>query len=335
MLTAKHIHAVDSHTQGEPTRVVVGGVGPVPGRTMAQKMAHLSRHKDSLRTALMLEPRGHRDMFGSILFDPVSDGADLGIVFMDSGGYLTMCGHGTIGAVTVALETGLVAMQEPETVVRLDTPAGLVTARAKVEGRRVREVTFRNVPSFLYKKDIPLEVPGWGEVKAAIGFGGNFFVLVKAADLDLTISPDQGGRLAEAGMAVLEAVNRQVKVEHPLEPHINSVALAEFYGPPQGQGADVQNCVVFGRGQVDRSPCGTGTCAKMAVLHAGGKLELNRDFVHQSIIGTTFTGRLVEETTVGDLKAVVPEITGSAYITGLQQFVIDPDDPLSDGFLVG
>jgi proline racemase len=330
----KSIFAVDSHTMGEPTRVVVGGVPPVPGKTMEEKRTALGSRFDHLRRALMHEPRGHRDMFGAILFEPADPEADLGVVFMDGGGYLTMCGHGVIGAVTVALETGIIDGIEPVTEVRLDTPAGPVTVSADITHGKVGEIRFRNVPAFLYREGFRLEIPGAGEATVDISFGGNFFALVNAEDLGLSLSPGNVRRILDLGLMLREQINSHLNVIHPLERHIDSVQLVEFCGPATVPEAHARNVVVFGRGQVDRSPCGTGTCARMAAMWAKGELGLNVPFIHESIIGTTFRGRLVDTTRVGDFDAVIPEISGRAYITGFQQFVIDPRDPLRDGFLV-
>jgi len=328
------LFAVDSHTMGEPTRVVVGGLPAVSGKTMEEKRSTLGSRFDHLRRALMHEPRGHRDMFGAILFEPADPQADLGVVFMDGGGYLTMCGHGIIGAVTVALEVGMIEAVEPVTKARLDTPAGLVTVSADVTDGKVGEITFQNVPAFLYRKDFELEIPGIGDVTLDISFGGNFFALVNAGDFGLSLSPADVGRISQVGLMIRNQVNSHLKVIHPLEPYIDSVQLVEFCGPAADPGAHARNVVVFGQGQVDRSPCGTGTCARMAAMWARGELDLNVPFIHESIIGTTFRGRLVDTARVGDFQAVIPEISGRAFITGYQQFVIDPEDPLKDGFFV-
>ncbi len=328
------IFAVDSHTMGEPTRVVVGGIPPVPGKTMEEKRTALGSRFDHLRRALMHEPRGHRDMFGAILFDPADPQADLGVVFMDGGGYLTMCGHGVIGAVTVALETGVIEAEEPVTEALLDTPAGPVKASAHIKDGKVGEISIRNVPAFLYRKDLELEIPGIGNVVLDISFGGNFFALVEADALGLSLTSGDVNRISEMGLKIRREINSKVEVAHPLESHIDSVQLVEFCGAAVDPGAHARNAVVFGQGQVDRSPCGTGTCARMAGMWASGDLGLNEDFVHESIIGTTFRGRLLETTTVGKFEAVVPEISGRAFITGFQQFVMDPEDPLRAGFFV-
>jgi proline racemase/trans-L-3-hydroxyproline dehydratase len=296
-------------------------------------MATLRERHDDLRRALMLEPRGHRDMFGCILVPPADPQADLGVVFMDGDGYLSMCGHGSIGAVTVALEMGLIRPEEPETSLVLDTPAGLVRARASVEGGSVTGVSIENVPAFLYRQGERLDVPGIGTVFVDVAFGGNFFALVAAEALGLAIVPEQVRPLVDAGMRVLARAREALPVQHPTLEHFHSIDLVEIHG--RGPSGAHRNIVVFGQGQFDRSPCGTGTCARMAALHAKRQLALGDEFIHESVIGTTFTGRLLRETQVGDLPAVVPEIAGRAFITGFQQFVLDPDDPLRNGFLVG
>lgn len=328
------IFAVDSHTMGEPTRVVVGGLPYVHGKTMQEKRIILGSRFDHFRTALMHEPRGHKDMFGSILFEPTDPEADLGIVFMDGGGYLPMCGHGTIGAVTVALETGIIEPREPMTEVRLDTPAGLIQAWAAINKGRIQEITIRNLPAFLYAKDVKLQVPGLGRVRADIAFGGNFCALVDAQDLGLSLSPGHTRSIIETGLAIQKQINQEIQIVHPLQGHLNSVQLVEFCAPPTKPAAQAKNVVVFGAGQIDRSPCGTGTCSKMAALWAKGQLSLNQEFIHESIVGTTFRGRLVNTAQCGEFKAVIPEITAKAFILGFQQFVIDPEDPLAYGFLI-
>lgn len=361
------IHCVDSHTAGEPTRVVVAGLPPIPGCTMAEKKAYLQVHHDTVRCGLLREPRGHHDMFGAILLPPTRPEASLGVVFMDNGGYLSMCGHGTIGVVTTALETGIIPCHEPVTEVVIDTPAGLVYTRALVEKGQVREVTFRNVPAFVFQRDLPVRVPGWGEVQVDVAFGGNFFAIVSARELHLALQPHELDTLVQLGIRIRDAVNAALPVRHPAQPHLTGVELVEFSEPleppvpalepgglrtPAGSPAPAgargpacspdivvyRNVVVFGEGSVDRSPCGTGTCAKMSSLYARGELQLGQEFWHYSILDTLFKGRLVGTTTVGDgetaLPAVMPEITGSAHLTAFQQFLFDPDDPFVDGFLL-
>jgi len=319
---------------GEPTRVIIGGMRPIPGKTMAEKREYLKAHLDHIRTALMLEPRGHNDMFGSVLVEPTDPKADLGIVFMDGASYLSMCGHGTIGAVTVALEMGMLELKEPVTQVTLDTPAGLVLARAETKEGTVKGVRVENVPSFLNQTGIQIDVAGIGPISVDIAFGGNFFVLVDAADIGLKIAPENARKFSEAGMLILHQVNKEISVKHPTKNHLGSVELVEFHEVVNGEKNHGRNVVIFGKGQVDRSPCGTGTCAKMAALFAKDMLALEEEYVQESIIGTKFIGRIVGQTLAGNPPALIPEIRGQAFITGFQQFVIDPADPLKYGFRI-
>jgi proline racemase len=328
------ISTVDTHTAGEPTRIVVSGIPKIRGRTMGEKIEYLRNEFDFIRTAIMREPRGHNDMFGAIITEPTTPDADLGVIFTHCGGYLTGCGHGSIGVATAAVELGWVKAAEPLTTVLLDTPSGLVKANVHVQNGRVKGVTIRNVPSFLYKPDVQLSVPSLGDVKLDISFGGNFFALVDANQLGIKVDSANTERLIDMGIKIKNAVNEKVKVIHPLLEYINTVGLVELYGESTHPEAHSKNIAVFGVGQADRSPCGTGTSARMAELHAKGKLRLNEEFVYESIVGTIFWGRLIEETRVGSFQAVVPEITGNAYITGLNQLVLDPDDPLKHGFLL-
>jgi proline racemase len=327
----KHIfNTVDTHTAGEPTRVVVAGVPFLRG-TMAEKRRQLQEEYDFVRTALMHEPRGHADMFGAIIMEPADPEADIGVVFMDTGGYLAMCGHGSIGAVVAALTTGLVPLEEPTTEVLMDTPAGLVRARAAVENGRIGPVSVENVPGFLYRSGVEVTLP-WGSLAFDISFGGNFFALVPAKRLGLEVKLAHLPELIQKGMVIRAAIDEQVEVVHPTQPHINTVDLVEIYADLDGEEADCRNVVIFGEAQADRSPCGTGTSAKMAALYAEGQLDLQQPFVNESIIGTRFTGRLLREEQMEGQTVVVPEITGSAYVTGFQQFVVDPHDPLKFGF---
>jgi len=334
MITGKHIFAIDSHTMGEATRVVIGGIGPIPGPTVAEKKKYLAENIDNIRTMLMHEPRGHRDMFGAILLEPTDKRADLGIVFMNSRSYLNMCGHGSIGAITTVLEMGLFPMTEPFTKIVLETPAGIVYGTAAVNNGAVKNVIIQNVPSFLYRQDILIDIPDIGTVPVDIAFGGNFFALVSVEKLGLEIIPQQLHKLVEIGMYIREQLNQKVEVVHPLLPYICSIDLVELFSPPHGSEAHARNVTVFGDKQFDRSPCGTGTSAKLATLYAKGKLALGQDFIYESIIGTTFKGRVINETKVGNISAVVTEISGRAFITGIQQFVYNPDDSLKFGFLV-
>ena len=330
----KSIHAVDSHTAGEATRVVVGGVPKIPGKNMPEKKQWLEDNLDYLRTAIMLEPRGHKDMFGSILTQPTVDEADYGIIFMDGGGYLNMCGHGTIGAMTVAVETGMVPVTEPVTKVVQEAPAGLIHGQVFVEDGKAKKVSFTNVPAFLYKRDQEVELPGYGKIRFDISFGGSFFAIVKAEQVGLEIVPENAAKLQDLGIQLRDIINKEIPVQHPELPHIHSVDLVEWWSKTETKGATLKNCVVFGQGQVDRSPCGTGTSAKMATLFAKGELKMREKFFYESILGTIFEGEIVGKAKVGEYDAVIPQITGSAYITGFNHFVIDETDPVKYGFIL-
>lgn len=328
------INAIDSHTMGEPTRVVVGGMPMIPGKTMAEKKEYLQNNMDEFRTSLMLEPRGHNDMFGSLIIEPINDEADFGVIFMDSGGYLNMCGHGSIGTITVAIETGIVEAKEPYTEIIMDTPAGMVKGKAKVEDRMVKEVSVENVPAFHYKEDVKIEVPEIGEITLDISFGGSFFAIVYAKDLGIEVKPENSTKLLELGLKIRDIVNKEIKIQHPILKHINTVDLVEIYDEATNPEADAKNVVIFGQAQVDRSPCGTGTCAKMATLYSKGKMKEGETFIYESILGTMFKGRILGTTKVGAYDSIIPEITGAAYISGYNQYVIDPHDPLKDGFIL-
>jgi proline racemase len=326
--------AVDSHTEGMPTRVITSGVGVLPGATMFDRMRHLATRRDNLRTLLMYEPRGHASMSGAILQPPARPDADVGVVFIEVSGCLPMCGHGAIGTATVLVETGMVEAREPVTLIRLDTPAGLVEASVQVSEGRARSVTIRNVPSYLHLRDAQVRVPGLGDVLVDVAFGGNFYALLPAASAGLAVDPGRHDRLVAAGLAVMDAVNEQLEFAHPDNPEIRECHHVIFTEPACGD-RPARAAVAIHPGWLDRSPCGTGTSARMAQLAARGQLGLQQDFVHGSVIGTTFTGRLVGAATVGGFPAVIPTVRGRAWLTGLAHYLLDPDDPFPAGFLLG
>ena len=334
MKFSRSIQAIDSHTAGEATRIVVGGIPNIKGNSMPEKKEYLEENLDYLRTAIMLEPRGHNDMFGSVMTQPCCTDADFGIIFMDGGGYLNMCGHGTIGAMTAAIETGVVPAVEPVTHVVMEAPAGIIRGDVTVVDGKAKEVSFLNVPAFLYKEGVEVDLPGVGTVKFDISFGGSFFAIIHASQLGLKIEPQNAGKLTELAMKLRDIINEKIEIQHPTLAHIKTVDLVEIYDEPTHPEATYKNVVIFGQGQVDRSPCGTGTSAKLATLHAKGELKVGEKFVYESILGTLFKGEIVEETKVADFNAVVPKITGSAYITGFNHFVIDEEDPLKHGFIL-
>jgi proline racemase len=326
MRAARVFQAVDSHTEGMPTRVITGGVGVVPGATMLERKLEFERSMDGLRRLLMYEPRGHGAMSGAILQPPCREDADWGVIFIEVSGCLPMCGHGTIGVATVLVETGMVDVREPETIVRLDVPAGLVEARVAVENGRAKSVTLRNVSSFVHELDAEA-----GGIRYDMAFGGNFYAIADAAAAGLTVEPARADELIEAGLALMAAVPEPV---HPVNPEIRGCHHVIWTAPP-GNGAHGRAATAIHPGWVDRSPCGTGTSARMAQLWTRGELALDTPFVHESILGTRFTGRLIEEVTVGERPAVVPEITGRAWITAMGQYLLDPEDPFPEGFRVG
>lgn len=329
------LQVIDSHTVGQATRVITGGVPVLKGKTVMEKKQYLAEHYDYIRTTTMLEPRGHADMFGALLTEPVDQSADIGVIFLDGAGYLNMCGHGTIGVATILVETGMVKVTEPCTELVLETPAGLVKVQVKVEAGKAKDVTFINVPSFLYLKDETITIPGMGEVTFDVSFGGSFFAIVKDIELGVQISTANVNQIIPIALKFLHYIEQHVKVQHPLLPEINKIELVEIYGAPKSADADVQNMVVLGEGEVDRSPCGTGTCAKLATLYAKNQLAIGQKFIHESILETKFCGVIVDTVKVQDYEAIIPQITGQAYITGFSNFIVDPTDPLKTGFCLG
>jgi proline racemase len=329
--SARYFSAVDSHTEGMPTRVITGGIPALPGATMLERKLQFEAERDDLRLLLMREPRGHGAMSGAILQPPTIPDADWGVLFIEVSGCLPMCGHGTIGVATVLVETGMVEVTEPETVIRLDTPAGLVAAHVAVEGGRATAVTLRNVPSFLHEQDATVDVPGLGTVTYDLAFGGNFYALVEAASIGLAPEPAQAPVLIDAGLAVMDAINAARLPVHPEDGRISGCRHVVLHAPGH-DGADARAATAIHPGWLDRSPCGTGTSARMAQLYARGELEAGAPFVNESVIGTRFTGRVVSETVVAGRPAIIPEITGRAWITGIGQYLLDPSDPFPAGF---
>lgn len=341
------IHAVDTHVCGEPARVIVGGVLDVPGHSMFEKMQYLEQEADELRQRMLREPRGYPAANCNLILPPTRPEADAGYVIMEHVEYPGMSGTNTIAVATVLVETGMVPCREPVTELVLESPAGLIGIRAQVQDGKVKSVTFENVPAFAVYLGATVEVPELGAVTVDVAYGGMFYVIADAEPLGLRLLPDEAGDAARIGEMIKTATQEQLDCVHPDNPDIRGVTIAQLSGPPIGPGADRRNTVIVStgeldwsrpsswRGVLDRSPCGTGTCAKMAVMHAKNELALNQDFTHESILGTTFTGRLLRETTVGEYRAVVPTITGSAWITGFAQYVVDADDPFPNGYTVG
>lgn len=341
------VTAVDAHACGEPGRVIVGGVLDVPGGTMFEKMKYLEAHRDDLRRRMLREPRGYPASNCNLVLPPTDPKAVAGFVIMEQVEYPPMSGTNTICVVTVLIETGMVPAQEGPNTLTLETPAGLVEVEAEVAGGQVVRVTFRNVPAFAVHLDRPIEVPHLGTVTVDVAYGGMFYVIADAARFGLALTPDEGRDIVRIGEMIKAAAREQLPVSHPENPEIDGITIAQLSAPPVRPEAHRRNAVVVSTGvldwerpsswtgALDRSPCGTGTCARMAVMHARGQLPLDQDFVHEGILGTTFTGRLVGETRVGAYSAVVPKLSGRAWITGLAQYVVAEGDPFPDGFTVG
>jgi proline racemase len=328
------ITTVDAHTAGEPFRVITGGYPDLPGDTILARRRYARENLDPLRTALMWEPRGHADMYGCIVTPPVSPEADIGVLFMHNEGYSTMCGHGIIGITKVVLETGLLPMSAPETTIGIDTPAGLVTAHARVDEGQVTSVRFHNVPSFVLALDEKVSVPGLGEVRYDLAFGGAFYAYVQAEEVGLACTPEHFRPLIEKGIAIKQAVTASRPIPHPFEEDLSFLYGTIFIGPPRGDGAHSRNVCIFAEGEVDRCPTGTGVSARLAIHHVRGEIGVGESMVVESIIGTRFTGRIVRTTSFGPHPALIPEIEGAAHITGRHEFLIDPADPLRDGFIL-
>ncbi|MBK0420759.1 proline racemase family protein [Leucobacter sp. CSA2] len=335
MRTSRVYHAVDSHTEGMPTRVIVGGAGVYPGATMAERRTWFMEHNDELRQLLMFEPRGHASMSGAILQPPTRPDADWGVLYIEVSGLLPMCGHGTIGVATVLVETGMVEVQEPVTTIRLDTPAGLVIAEVQVENGHAERVTITNVPSFAERLDASVEVPGLGTVAYDLAFGGNFYAIVDLDQIGIEFREDRANKdeLLRAGLDIMDAINASDEPVHPERPDIRGCHHVYLKAP--GSSAErSRHAMAIYPGWFDRSPCGTGTSARMAQLHARGELPLHQDFINESYIGSRFVGRLIEETEVAGRPAVIPTITGRAWVTGTAQYFLDPSDPFPKGFLL-
>lgn len=327
------IHTIDTHTGGDPTRIVVSGLPLVLGNTMLEKKQYLIDNLDHIRTSLMLEPRGHKDMFGAVLLEPTSSEADVGVVFMSNSGYLNMCGHGTIGVATAIIESGIISYNTNKPVI-LETPAGLVNITPTMIGNKVTNVSLQNVPAFLLKEDVEIEVPSVGKIKVDISFGGSFFAFVNADEAGISLAPSNQEYLSKLGLEILDEVNRSIQVEHPIEKSINKVELILFITDSDTKDVNTKNVAIFGEGQVARSACGTGLSAQMATQSGKNKLKTDEHFATESVINTPFLGRIVKETNVGNLSAIIPEVNGNAYITGKHEFILHPEDELKNGFLL-
>ncbi len=332
------VTTLDLHAAGEPLRIVTGGLPPLEGDTILARRRWMRDHHDDIRRALMWEPRGHFDMYGCVVTPPVTPDADWGVLFMHNEGYSTMCGHGIIALTTALVETGVASSAGAEVHLSFDTPAGLVRAVAhRGDDDRVTSVTFANVPSFLHTQDLAITIPGAGSLEVDVAFGGAYYALVPADRLGLTIAPEHRNALVEAGEAVKAAVNDGLRIEDPVDPDLGFVYGTIFTGPPEDPSHHSRNCCVFANGEVDRSPTGTGVSARAAQLFATGQLAPGQPIRVESILGreSVFSVQVGATTTRAGRPAIVPEVTGSAFITGRSEFILDTDDRLGAGFLLG
>lgn len=333
MFFPKQIDTVDTHTEGEPTRIITNWTEEIPGADTAEKMEYFKEHFDHIRTSLIMEPRGCKDMYGCLLTKPSDDKSDFGVIFMDNLGYMSMCGHATIGLSTALAEMGLVKVSKPFTRIVLEPPAGKVEAKVFMNNGRAESVSFVNAPAFVEFLDKDLEVPGKGTIKVDVVFGGNYFVFFKAEDLKIEVCPENIEQVIDVSLLVMKAANDQFSISHPTLSNNKTINIATIMAPPKNPKADYMNVHVFSRRQYDRSPGGTATCARMAALHAQGRFRVGDELWVESLTGGLFRGRILGETKVGKKAAVIPEITGSAFITGYHQFVFHSDDHLKQGFL--
>jgi proline racemase len=335
---ARVLTTLDMHAAGEPLRIVIGGYPELPGATMLERRRYARERHDDLRRALMWEPRGHADMYGCVLTPPVSPEADFGVLFLHNEGYSTMCGHGVIALVTALVETGAFPSRAPTTPVNLDTPAGLVRALAHLDASgRVERVSFRNVPSFVYAGDLEIDVAPHGKMTVDVVYGGAFYAYLDAAQVGLVITPEQTRELVAAGEAIKRAVNATLAIRHPEAEDLGFLYGTILTGPPEDPAHTTRNVCVFAKAEVDRSPTGTGVSGHVALLAARGALREGEEIMVESILGaeSVFAGRIADRRQVGLYAAVTPEVSGTAFITGRHEFILDPRDTLGAGFLLG
>ena len=334
MNAKKIIRTIETHTLGQPTRTVVSGFNIIPGKTMGEKFIYMKEEQDWFRKLLCDEPRGNSIMSGTIITDPCTPETDVGILYFESSGWLPMCGHDTIGAAVALIETGLVKVEEPITTIKLDTSAGVVTVKAKVNNGVVEEVSFLNAPAFVMGKDIHVNTQDFGPLTLDIAWGGNVYAILPAEKVDTRIETKNCDKLTKIAQSLAKDINEQIEITHPELPFVNHVTHIEFFGPAKNKNAYCQNCVIALPKVVDRSPCGTGTSAKASLLYEEGKLRIGDSFFHESVIGSLFKCEIVSETTVGNKKAIIPKITGNACIIGYATWLLDPKDPFQHGFVL-
>lgn len=332
MKIKKTFHTIDTHTSGEPTRNVLGGIPYIKGNTMLEKLRYMSTEGDWVRQLLTYEPRGNEVMSGTIITEPCNKEADLGVLYFEVGGWMPMCGHDTIGVGTALVESGMIEVTEPYTYVTLDTAAGLVKLEIEVKDGAARSVSFINAPAFVMAEDVKIKTDEFGEIELDIAYGGNIYAILRAADVGLKIEAAQASEIIQTGNKLKDYINNQVKVTHPEIPFEDHVTHIEFYDPKGDEKNTVRNAVVIPPGAIDRSPCGTGTSAKLSVLAKKGEINQGECFYHESIIGGRFECTYLEDTQVGNIEAVVPKVKGRAFITGIHTFMLDPDDIFPKGY---
>jgi proline racemase len=328
------IVTIDSHTAGEPTRLVVSGIGDIPGSTMREKRLYFSENLDHLRKRLTREPRGHRDLFTAVVTEPVSDGAGFGLIYMDARRYPFLCGHATIGAATTLIDAGMITVDEGESGIVIDTPSGPMNVGVKLKEKRVESVTLQMVPSFVYKTDQVITMPGRGRLVVELVCVGGYFAMVNIDQLDLELSPENSDELIRLGMEIIDQANSQLEVSHPERPEVGTVDVVEFYEINEDHTRPSRGIVIYGESHMDRSPCGTGTTAKMTLMHHLGHLEPGQDYLSAGPLNTEFVGRIISKTRIGSQEAVIAQVTGSAQITGFHTFVLDEKDPFPQGYLL-
>jgi proline racemase len=333
MKSKKIFMTIDTHTGGNPTRTIVSGIPNLVGNTVAEKMLHMKKEYDWIRKLLMFEPRGHDVMSGAILVEPCNPEADIGVIYIETGGYLPMCGHDTIGVCTALIESGMVKYQEPLSTLKLETPAGLVEVKIEVEDGKAKQVSFTNIPAFHFK-NLSVDVAGIGTIECDIAYGGNFYAIIDARSIGLELEKNNASNIINTAITIRKEINRIVEVVHPEKTFIKGLTHIEFYTDPRHPDADVKNTVIVPPGGIDRSPCGTGTSAKLATLYAKGEITIGESFIHESIVGSLFTGVVLEATEVAGYLAVITEITGSAKLMGNHTFVLDEEDEFNEGFLL-
>lgn len=325
---------IDTHTVGQGTRHVVGGIPVIPGKSMEEKMCYMKEHKDWVRTLISGEPRGSKISACTILTAPCDPEADIGVLYFEPLGWLPMCGHDTIGVGTLLVETGMVEVTEPFTKINLDTPAGIIRLTVRVEGGKAKSVSFANAPAFVAAHKKTVQTKEYGEIQVDVSYGGNFYAIIPASCVGLDICTENYDKLIAAANTIKPYINTQLEIVHPTKPFIRGVSHIQFVGPPKTPGGYSQNCVVCTPGGIDRSPCGTGTSARCALLYRDGLIGLNQPFVHESIIQSVFSCQAIEETTVGGIPAIIPEVTGAGYIMGMSTYFLDPQDPFPKGFIL-